>query len=359
MTNPQPTKQTPEEIIDDISIRFNFSTWGFAAKLDFRKCLIEAIRSERQALEAAKKEIERLKSKLHYPDALSKSEYERLVEWMNNPNRKPANTAFTASACRDAARAFEESERAAQKEIELLKEQLDVANEIQLGDRNHLKASHEQLLTLTAENAKMREALETERTMHNAWRKRAEEAEAENLKFIENNVGIIGEWGVMERALKEILPSLHGQLRRVADHALSAKTPNVLKELQAAQKEIESLRSGIDAIETQLRAQLLSLTAENARLRAYLKKIATLTFSENMKESAKDALSTPPSEALSVAMEVVKALKFYAERKHFSAKAYIDQETGEDVRGECETDKGEYAKKALAHFEAVFGRVDK
>ncbi|UOF78272.1 copg antitoxin of type II toxin-antitoxin system [Caudoviricetes sp.] len=51
----------------------------------------------------------RLKEKLKYPDSLTLSEYKRLIEWMNNPNRKPAHVAFTASACRDAARAFESS----------------------------------------------------------------------------------------------------------------------------------------------------------------------------------------------------------------------------------------------------------
>jgi len=39
---------------------------------------------------------------------LSAFEYKQLVEWMKNPNRKPAYTAFTVGACRDAARAFEE-----------------------------------------------------------------------------------------------------------------------------------------------------------------------------------------------------------------------------------------------------------
>ena len=43
------------------------------------------------------------------PNSLSASEYTRLVEWVKNPTREPANTAFTASACRDAARAIEES----------------------------------------------------------------------------------------------------------------------------------------------------------------------------------------------------------------------------------------------------------
>ena len=33
-------------------------------------------------------------------------EFGRLVEWMKNPKREPAGTAFTAGACRDAARAF-------------------------------------------------------------------------------------------------------------------------------------------------------------------------------------------------------------------------------------------------------------
>lgn len=39
---------------------------------------------------------------------LSKFEYERLVRWMKDPERKEASAAFTAGAARDAARAFEE-----------------------------------------------------------------------------------------------------------------------------------------------------------------------------------------------------------------------------------------------------------
>lgn len=35
--------------------------------------------------------------------------YLRLVRWMKNPNREPAQTAFTAGALRDAARAFEDA----------------------------------------------------------------------------------------------------------------------------------------------------------------------------------------------------------------------------------------------------------
>ena len=44
----------------------------------------------------------------NHPDNLTASEYQRLVEWMKDPKRKSAITAFTASACRDAARAFEQ-----------------------------------------------------------------------------------------------------------------------------------------------------------------------------------------------------------------------------------------------------------
>lgn len=44
-----------------------------------------------------------------WPDKLTVSEYERLVAWMKDPKRKPAILAFTDSACRDAARAFEEA----------------------------------------------------------------------------------------------------------------------------------------------------------------------------------------------------------------------------------------------------------
>lgn len=42
---------------------------------------------------------------------LSAFDYERLVEWMADPNRRPAQTAFTAGAARDAARAFEDCQR--------------------------------------------------------------------------------------------------------------------------------------------------------------------------------------------------------------------------------------------------------
>jgi len=37
----------------------------------------------------------------------SANEFHRLVEWMKNPDRKPANIAFTAGETRQAARAFE------------------------------------------------------------------------------------------------------------------------------------------------------------------------------------------------------------------------------------------------------------
>lgn len=39
---------------------------------------------------------------------LSRCDYQRLVEWMDDRNRQPAIIAFTAGAARDAARAFEE-----------------------------------------------------------------------------------------------------------------------------------------------------------------------------------------------------------------------------------------------------------
>ena len=42
-------------------------------------------------------------------DNLTLLEYQRLVAWMKDPKRKPAILEFTASACRDAARAFEEA----------------------------------------------------------------------------------------------------------------------------------------------------------------------------------------------------------------------------------------------------------
>lgn len=41
---------------------------------------------------------------------LSSFDFERLMEWMKNPDRKPAAGAFTAGAARDAARAFEYSD---------------------------------------------------------------------------------------------------------------------------------------------------------------------------------------------------------------------------------------------------------
>lgn len=44
---------------------------------------------------------------LLYP-GLSAFDYSRLVEWMNDPNRKISHIAFTAGCARDAARAFEE-----------------------------------------------------------------------------------------------------------------------------------------------------------------------------------------------------------------------------------------------------------
>ena len=72
----------------------------------------------RMRAEEANQEIERLKSKLTYPDALTGSEYTRLVEWMNDPERKEAIIAFTASACRDAARAFERCELVANNMLE-------------------------------------------------------------------------------------------------------------------------------------------------------------------------------------------------------------------------------------------------
>lgn len=42
-------------------------------------------------------------------------EFRRLVDWMKDPKRKPANLAFTAGACRDAARAFEQAEEEKQR----------------------------------------------------------------------------------------------------------------------------------------------------------------------------------------------------------------------------------------------------
>ena len=41
--------------------------------------------------------------------SLSPLDYKRLVKWMKESKRKPAIIAFTAGACRDAARAFEEA----------------------------------------------------------------------------------------------------------------------------------------------------------------------------------------------------------------------------------------------------------
>jgi hypothetical protein len=41
------------------------------------------------------------------PDNITASEWKRLRDWFADPQRKPANTAFTAGAARDAATAFE------------------------------------------------------------------------------------------------------------------------------------------------------------------------------------------------------------------------------------------------------------
>lgn len=62
--------------------------------------------------------ITRKREDQRFPNRLSASEYERLVAWIKDPKRKPAHIAFTASACRDAARAIEASEILKKREAE-------------------------------------------------------------------------------------------------------------------------------------------------------------------------------------------------------------------------------------------------
>ena len=56
-------------------------------------------------------EIDRLRADNHRLrlGSMSTFDYERLVEWMKDPDRKPPEIAFTAGAARDAARAAKES----------------------------------------------------------------------------------------------------------------------------------------------------------------------------------------------------------------------------------------------------------
>jgi hypothetical protein len=65
--------------------------------------------------------------------SLSPIEYINLLGWLNNPNREPAQTHFTAGACRDAARAFERSNVFG--EIASLKLKYD-----ELHDQRHVEA---------------------------------------------------------------------------------------------------------------------------------------------------------------------------------------------------------------------------
>ena len=64
----------------------------------------EKIKSLESQLAEKDREVHRLRL-----GGFSPLDYQRLVEWMKDPNRKPATTAFTAGMARDAARAFEDS----------------------------------------------------------------------------------------------------------------------------------------------------------------------------------------------------------------------------------------------------------
>ena len=59
--NNQTDYRTNEQIIDDISMRFNFSNWGFLAKLDFRKSLIDALNRKDSTIQAFKEDVDRLR----------------------------------------------------------------------------------------------------------------------------------------------------------------------------------------------------------------------------------------------------------------------------------------------------------
>ena len=83
---------TPEEELKNQLARYD-------ADLEAAKLLIEHLQAKN-----ARQRIEALGS-------MSLSDYQRLVEWIKNPDRKPAEAAFTAGYLRDAARAFEEGTR--------------------------------------------------------------------------------------------------------------------------------------------------------------------------------------------------------------------------------------------------------
>lgn len=119
-----------------------------------------------------------------------------------------------------------------------------------------------------------------------------------------------------------------------------------------------SIRQALEAAQK----QLLTLIAENAKMREALKKIRKehggcaywkphdwVSAKDNIEKVSTEALSTPPSEALSVVLEVVRALKPFVDCQ----ERY--QKEGVTV---IPTNALLLASKSLAHFEAVFGRVE-
>lgn len=69
-----------------------------------------ADRRAKKAEEKAREMEEEMAALRERIDGIPAGEWLRLVEWFADSRRKPADTAFTAGACRDAARAFEEAQ---------------------------------------------------------------------------------------------------------------------------------------------------------------------------------------------------------------------------------------------------------
>lgn len=135
---------------------------------------------------------------------------------------------------------------------------------------------------------------------------------------------------------------------------LRSQVKDFREKLYSYKKEMESLKDGIDSIETQLRVEILTLTASEAKMREALRMMLN-EHSCPSKEgcahaTAEKALSTPASEALSVVKKVVLSAKRCA------VWYFMKEDENYDV--ESAMKDAEDLRIALARFEAVFGRFE-
>lgn len=97
-------------------------------------------------------------------DNLSEYDWDKLVAWMRDPVRKPANTAFTAGAARDAATAFESAMHVGWSEPS------NVSSKVEEVARSIARGHAEIFSGVISEQRRMNEAQATEDFVQDCWR---------------------------------------------------------------------------------------------------------------------------------------------------------------------------------------------